>query len=184
MFPSAGGRWARMEQWESQREGLYEGWQLFLSEAFHLYCGGGYFFFFNQSTEVLVDGECCINANFIRLCRLGSGESQFPEQETTTWEWGDEWALWANSAPLGPCSPCSALNSRWDSCARAYSRDGTVPLELSQPWCGSYLWDCLWEWKGMAQQLWPRGRSTGVQHRAATSPCPLQSSLQMLINPT
>lgn len=31
------------------------------------------FFFFNQSTEILVDRECCINTNFICLCLSSAG---------------------------------------------------------------------------------------------------------------
>lgn len=36
----------------------------------------------------------------------------------------------------------------WAQLGKAHSKDGTLPLELSQPRSGSYLRDCLWGEKG------------------------------------
>lgn len=46
-------------------------------------------FFLNQSTEILVNEECCINANFIHLC-LPSAGVQVNHSRGAMWEWGAE----------------------------------------------------------------------------------------------
>lgn len=59
-----------MGQWESEWEGLCEeqGWQLLSPVVLHLYCGDFFISLLNQSTEMLVDGECYRNANPIGSC--------------------------------------------------------------------------------------------------------------------